>query len=196
MIIDVQNLFCEPGGAAEVPATRGIVPCINVLTDRLRPFGAKVAWVTHENNHDRDGSDWSKFFEVFVAAEVRMRTLESLALGNRGQELWHELHVDAHDMRFTKNLYSALIPDSSHLERVLRSYGFENVIIAGTKTNVSCESTGRDAIISDFRVVVISDCLAALSDEEHRATLETFIRQFGDVMTAEEVLVALRKGRQ
>ena len=172
------------------------MPCINGLTDRLRAFGTKIAWVTHENNHDRDGSDWSNFFEVFVAAEVRMRTLESLAHGNRGRELWHELHVDEHDMRITKNRYSVLIPSSSHLERVLRSYGFENVLIAGTKTNACCESTGRDAMMIDFRVVMISDCVAALSDEEHRATLETFIQQFGDVMTAEEVLVALRKGQQ
>ena len=172
------------------------MPCNNGLTDPLRAFGTKIAWVTHENNHDRDGSDCSNFFEVFVAAEVRMRTLKSLASGNRGQELWHEFYVDEHDMRITENRYSALIPGSSHLEQVLRSYGFGNVLIAGTKTNACCESTGRDAMIMDFRVVTISDCLAALSDEEHRATLETFIQQCGDVMTAEEVLLALRKGQQ
>jgi ureidoacrylate peracid hydrolase len=43
----------------------------------------------------------------------------------------------------------------------------------------------------DFRVVMVSDCLAALSDDEHRAALETFIQQFGDVMTADEVLAVL-----
>ena len=40
----------------------------------------------------------------------------------------------------------------------------------------------------DFKVVLVSDCCAALSDEEHRATLETHIQQFGDVGTADEVL--------
>jgi ureidoacrylate peracid hydrolase len=43
----------------------------------------------------------------------------------------------------------------------------------------------------DFKTVMLSDCCAALSDEEHRATLETFIQQFGDVMTADEALTAL-----
>ncbi|MFP6690185.1 MAG: isochorismatase family protein, partial [Alphaproteobacteria bacterium] len=70
--------------------------------------------------------------------------------------------------------------------------GMENVLIAGTKTNVCCESTARDAMQLDFRVVLVSDCCAALSDDEHRASLETVIQQFGDVMTAEEVLAALR----
>jgi ureidoacrylate peracid hydrolase len=43
----------------------------------------------------------------------------------------------------------------------------------------------------DFRVVMVSDCLAALSDDEHRASLETFIQQFGDVMTGDEVVAVL-----
>jgi ureidoacrylate peracid hydrolase len=44
----------------------------------------------------------------------------------------------------------------------------------------------------DFKVVMVSDCCAALSDDEHLATLETFIQQFGDVMTGGEVLKALK----
>jgi ureidoacrylate peracid hydrolase len=101
------------------------------------------------------------------------------------------MHVDPADVLLVKNRYSALIPGSSTLERVLRSLGIENVLVAGTKTNVCCEATGRDAMMLDFRVVMVSDCLAALSDDEHRATLETFIQQFGDVMTADEVLAVL-----
>ena len=44
----------------------------------------------------------------------------------------------------------------------------------------------------DFKVVMLSDCCAALSDDEHLATLETFIQQFGDVMTGNEALDALK----
>ena len=75
---------------------------------------------------------------------------------------------------------------------MLRGYGIDNVLIAGTKTNICCEATGRDAMMLDFNVVMVSDCLAALSDDEHLATLETFIQQFGDVMTGEEALAVLR----
>lgn len=76
-------------------------------------------------------------------------------------------------MRITKNRYSAPIPGSSTLERVRHRYGRENVLIAGTKTNVCCESTGRDAMMRDFSAVMISECLAALADEEHRTALKT-----------------------
>jgi ureidoacrylate peracid hydrolase len=44
-------------------------------------------------------------------------------------------------------------------------------------------------------VVMVEDCMAALSDEEHLATLETFIQQFGDVMTSDEVLQRLQAGK-
>src|SRR5690606_40367132 len=112
-----------------------------------------------------------------------------------GQRVWRDLVVDKSDLQVIKNRYSALIPGSSHLERVLRSFGIENLLIAGTKTNVCCESTARDAMMMDFNVVMVSDCLAALSDEEHQASLETFIQQFGDVMSSDEVLAVLRARR-
>jgi isochorismate hydrolase len=35
---------------------------------------------------------------------------------------------------------------------------------------------------------MVEDCCAALSDDEHRSSLETLIQQFGDVLNVEEVL--------
>jgi nicotinamidase-related amidase len=61
-------------------------------------------------------------------------------------------------------------------------------LVASTKTNVCCEATGRDAMMLDFNTVMVSDCTAALSDEEHQASLETFIQQFGDVLTHTEAI--------
>jgi nicotinamidase-related amidase len=101
------------------------------------------------------------------------------------------MQVDPADVLLMKNRYSALIPGSSALERVLRSLGIENVLVAGTKTNVCCDSTARDAMMLDFKSVMLSDCCAALSDDEHLGSLETFIQQFGDVMTADEALARL-----
>ena len=44
-----------------------------------------------------------------------------------------------------------------------------------------------------FKTVMLADCCAALSDDEHQATLETVIQQFGDVMTAAEAFSRLRQ---
>ena len=47
----------------------------------------------------------------------------------------------------------------------------------------------------DYNVVMVEDCNAALSDEEHRAALENVIQQFGDVMTVDEIVAVLKNRR-
>ena len=166
------------------------MPAINELSGDLRNLGVAVIWVLHANSHKDGRSDWDMFFDHVVAEEVAAKTLESLAPGR--QTVWSELVVTPADHIVIKNRYSAFISGSSQLERLLRSLGIDTVLVAGTKTNVCCEATARDAMMLDFKVVLVSDCCAALSDDEHRATLENIIQQFGDVMTGDEVFQRLR----
>lgn len=190
VVIDMQNTFCAPGSPAEVANSRGIVPNINALTSQLRKDGVPVIWVLHANTQHKGRSDWDLFYNHVVSGEVRTRTLESNSPEN--QAVYSELNATDDDITIIKNRYSALTPGSSSLERVLRSMGIESVLIAGTKTNVCCESTARDAMMMDFKVTMLSDCCAALSDEEHRSALENIIQQFGNVMTSHEALDMMR----
>lgn len=191
VIIDMQQTFCGVGSPAEVPASRGIVGNINALAKAVRAKGGKVIWVTHANTKIGTSSDWSSFYDRFVAADVRARTISANAPRPPREALWHELDTDDADIHITKNRYSALVSGSSQLERTLRSLNLDTLLIGGTKTNVCCESTGRDAMMLDFFPIMVEDCLAALSEEEHLAALETFIQQFGDVMTSAEVIERL-----
>lgn len=188
IVIDMQPAFVACGAPAEVPAARGILEPINLFAAELRARGAAVIWITHANAPAPGGSDWPGFFDRFVAAGTRERTLAALAPDSPGTQLWSELKAEPGDLHLRKNRYSALIAGSSDLDRTLHERGIDTVLIAGTKTNVCCEATGRDAMMLDYGVVMVSDCLAALSDEEHRASLETMIQQFADVMTSTEIL--------
>jgi len=186
LVIDMQNAFVAPGAPVEVPAAREIVPAINRLAAELRKRGVPVVWVQHENRPG--GSDWDGFFGRFVAPESRAKAAAALTAGSPMQTLWPELEVARGDLRVAKNRYSALIGQSSNLQKELKERGIDTVLIAGTKTNVCCECTARDAMMLDYKVVMLSDCTAALSDDEHRATLENMIQQFGDVLTADEAV--------
>ena len=90
--------------------------------------------------------------------------------------------------------YSALISGASQLERLCRSAQLTTLLLAGVKTDVCVESTGRDAMMLDFHAVVVDDCCASLSVEEHREACETFVQQFGDVMSSAEAVAALDRG--
>ena len=187
VVIDMQNAFVAPGAPVEVPAARAIVKDINRLAKELRKRGVAVIWVLHENS---DG--WDGFFGVFVKPEARAAAAKSLSAGHEMQKPWRELHLAPGDLKTSKSRYSAFIGPTSPLVGVLREKGIDTLLIAGTKTNVCCECTARDAMMLDYKVVMLSDCTAALSDEEHRATLENMIQQFGDVLTADEALALLK----
>lgn len=189
VVIDMQDTFCAEGAPAEVAAARTVVDPINRLSRRLRSLGAPVIWVLHANVQHGGRSDWEIFFNCVVADEVRQRTIDSLAPGH--QRVYGGLEQGNDDLTVIKNRYSAMVPGASSLERVLRNLGIDTILIAGTKTDVCCESTARDAMMLDFKVVMLSDCCAALSDEEHLGALETIIQQFGDVMTSDEAVERL-----
>jgi ureidoacrylate peracid hydrolase len=187
VVIDMQNAFVAPGAPMEVPAARGIVAPINRLAAELRRRGVAVIWVAHENR--KDGRDWAGFFDAFIAPGRRADAAAALAAGAELQKLFPALEVAPGDLRVAKNRYSPFI--RSEFERALQQRGLDTLLIAGTKTNVCCECTARDAMMLDYKVVMLSDCTAALSDDEQRATLENVIQQFGDVLTADEALALL-----
>jgi len=187
LVIDMQNAFVAPGAPVEVPAARAIIAPINRLAAALRKRGVPVIWVMHENQ--QGGRDWAGFFDAFVAPGRREQAAAALEAGSPLQALWPELEVAPGDLRVAKNRYSAFIKND--FQRNLEKRGIDTLLIAGTKTNVCCESTARDAMMLDFKVVLLSDCTAALSPDEQRATLENVIQQFGDVRTADEVLAML-----
>lgn len=192
VVIDMQNMFCEPGAPAEVIAARGICDPINRLCEELREMGGLVIWITSATVSANGKSDWEHFIRNFVAEDIQERTIEALKPGGHGEQIWQDLDVRDTDLVVRKNRYSCLTPGSSMLQSVLSSHGIRNVLIGGTKTNICCESTTRDAMMLDYNVVMVEDCNAALSDEEHRSALENVIQQFGDVMTVDEVTAVLR----
>jgi Isochorismatase family len=64
----------------------------------------------------------------------------------------------------------------------------------GTVTNVCCESTARDAMMLNFRTIMVSDGNAAANAEEHNASLIAFYLTFGDVMDTDFVIQRLERG--
>ncbi len=188
LVIDMQNAFCKPGAPAEVAASRGTVGNINRLARELRERGGDVIWIVSEFHCNGGKSEWENFFNNMVSGEVRERTMQYMAPGQEGGKLWRELEPDARDIHLVKNRYGCLTPGASQLERVLRSRAIDTLLIAGTKTNICCESAARNAFDMDFNVVLVEDCCSTLSDREHQATLETIIQQFGDVMTGREFI--------
>jgi len=190
VVIDMQNYFLAPGYLGEVAPARAIVPAINQAARTLRAAGGTVVWVlTASDGADRD---WTFVHRTLMDSERSARRLAELAEGSEGFRLWPALEARPADLRLVKRRYSAFIQGSSRLEHELRDRDIDTVLIAGTSTNVCCESSARDAMMLDFRTVMLADALAAQTPELHAAALTNCLLYFGDVMNVAEAAALLR----
>ena len=177
VVVDMQNGFMVEGVAHALCRTAvEIVPNVNRLAAAVRRAGGRVVWI--RNTYD---PTWLTM-QANVRAEKVAKRIESMTEGSIGHQLYPELDVKPGDTIVQKYRFSAFLPESSDLAVRLRAGGYDTVLIAGTVTNVCCESSARDAMMMSFKTVMVSDANAANSDEEHNASLVNFYVTFGDVM--------------
>ena len=194
VVIDLQHAFMnEAVGHAVCPAARDIVPAVNRLAAALRETGGGVFWVrmTHDQ---RSLDEWSVAHEMASPA-MREKRVAALSEGGLGHQLWPDLEIRPQDEIVNKFRYSAFMPGTSDLPERLRARGFDTVLITGTVTNVCCESSARDANMTNFRTIMVSDGNAANTQEEHDASLSAFYNIFGDVMDTDMIVANLRRAK-
>jgi ureidoacrylate peracid hydrolase len=189
VVIDMQNFFVAEGFMAEVPEARDIVPNINRMAKALRAAGGTVVWI--QTTAVGALEQWGNHHKHMLTPDRAEKRLAQLDESNDGFKIYPKLEVLPADLRIKKIKYSAFIPGSSDIDAQLKTRGIETLLITGTVTNVCCESTARDAMMFDYRVAMLSDGNASLSDEEHAASLNNFLIFFGDVMTTDEAVARL-----
>jgi ureidoacrylate peracid hydrolase len=193
VIIDMQNYFMKPGFQGEVPKARDIVPDVNRLASAMRAAGGHVVWIKNATNDTRES--WSVFHDWIMTPHRRDTRCATMDTGHEGHALWAELDAKPEDAQIVKKRFSAFIQGSSEIEAHLRARGIDTLLIAGTATNVCCESSARDAMMLNFKVVMVPDALATYTDTEHAAALNAFYAIFGDVLTVDESIAALERGK-
>lgn len=193
LVIDMQNVFVAPGAPLEVPLARGIVANINTLASTMRDVGAPVVWVRSTFSEQGRGS-WPAYFTYFAPGIDGERLRANFYPGSDGHAFWAALDIADDDLVVDKDRFSAFIEGASELEQILLDRGIDTLVITGTLTNICCESTARDAMMRDFKCIMIEDASAALTDEEHLASLENVARVFGDVTTTDELINRIGAG--
>lgn len=192
IVVDMQNAFMLPEVAhALCPMAEQIVPNINRLARAVRATGGTVVWIKTTFTPDVLAS-WSTYFEM-VTPELHQRRIAALTAGGKGHELWASLEVRPEDLTIEKTRFSAFIQGSSDLAAVLRGRGLDTILVTGTVTNVCCESTARDAMMLNFRTIMVTDGNAAVTDEDHNASLAAFYLTFGDIMSTDMLIGCLER---
>jgi ureidoacrylate peracid hydrolase len=191
VVVDLQNGFMEPGAPVEVPTARDIVPNVNAISRALRDAGGTNAFLRFTTPSDTDS--WSSFYVRHSAATAEAHK-QAFTPGAHLWQLWPGLDVGDQDLKVDKQRFAAFIPGTCDLHSILQDRGIDTLIITGTLTNCCCESTARDAMQLNYRVIFVTDANAALSDAEHNATLHNMCFLFADVMGTQEVLDLIGRG--
>ncbi len=80
---------------------------------------------------------------------------------------------------------------STNLDFILRSKGISTIALGGFLTNCCVESTMRTGYEHGYRVITLTDCMAATSAAEHENALAYDFGMFSQPMTSTEFLAAL-----
>jgi ureidoacrylate peracid hydrolase len=187
IIVDLQNAFMAPGEVSEIGTAREIVPNVNAISAACRSSGALNVFLQHTIDA-KAHETWSTWFEYYSHADRRKRMDESFAEGSSGHQLWPLLEVTDADLKVKKYRFGAFVEGASGLHAILQARGIDTLIITGTATNVCCESTARDAMMMNYKVIFVSDGCATHTDAEHNGTLGNMRALFADVRSTEEVV--------
>jgi ureidoacrylate peracid hydrolase len=187
VIVDMQNGFVEPGAPVEVPAARDIVANVNAISRAVRRAGGINVFLQMTLTEESLQS-WSNWFRYFHTAESTSGFEASFGHGLHHWELWPQMDTGEGDLFVDKTRFGAFVPGASRLHETLQARGIDTLIVTGTLTNCCCESTARDAMQMNYKLVFVSDANAALTDAAHNATLDNMCMIFADVRPTSEVL--------
>jgi len=160
---------------------RVVVPTIRRLLEGFRARGLRIVYLT-VGSELPDFSDLLPHMRAFAEAVGNTR-------GRREHEILDELEPGAGEAVLNKTTMSAF--HSSGFERLMRSWGVEQLLFTGVSTNSCVEGTARDAADRGYRCVLVEDGCGAASQRLHDATCENFRRLLGRVDQSDAVLAEL-----
>ena len=166
IIVDLQNGFVEPGAPVEVPAAREIIGNVNAISRAVRAGGGMNVFLQMTMTPESRQS-WSNWAYLNTKA-TGSGMGQSFAPGAHFWELWPKLDVAAQDLK----------------------------IITGTLTNCCCESTARDAMQMNYKLVFVSDANAALTDAAHNGTLSNMAMLFAEVIDTQATVDLIASSRR
>ncbi|MEV0676383.1 cysteine hydrolase [Actinosynnema sp. NPDC050436] len=190
VLIEYQNDFTSEGGVLHgavgpVMAETGMLPKTVALVDAARAAGVTVmhAPITFAEGYHEisahpygilkgvvDGKAFVKGgWGAAIVDDLAPREGDIVVEGKRGLDTFA----------------------STNLDFILRSKGIRTIVLGGFLTNCCVESTMRTGYENGYRVVTVTDCVAATSREEHDNAIRFDYPMFSVTATADQVIAAL-----
>lgn len=163
VIIDVINDLDFPGGENVLPWAEKMVDPLLAVRQKARDADVPVIYA-----NDNYGL-WRSNFNDIVTHCTRPDA--------RGRHISEQLRPGPDDYFILKPKHSAFFATS--IVPLLESLDTKRLVMAGIATNLCVLFSAHDAYMHDYDILVISDCCAAESDEDHNIALDQLKRFCG-----------------
>lgn len=158
-------------------AERGVLEATAKAIAAARAAGVKVGYVRVGFSNDyREAPEASPIFSG-------ARKNGIFQLGTWGTEVHPDVAPQPQDFDIVKRRVSPFYGTS--LEPILRANKIERLVLSGVSTNGVVHSGAREAHDRDYEVVILEDCCAGVTADEHAHALACMGR-FGRIATSAE----------
>ncbi len=179
LVVDMQQFFLDPASPTFACGGLTVLSSVKRQVAAFRKAGRPVIFTQHVHHPDElDIGIMGWWWEG--------RCLES----SPESQIHPELAPLPGEKVVQKHRYSAFY--NTDLETVLRCLKIEDLVVAGTMTNMCVESTVRDAYYRDYRVFLLADGTGTINEEMHLASLLNLAFGFAWVTTVEGVIQQLQ----
>jgi nicotinamidase-related amidase len=182
LVLDMQNdLVNEDGASGKSPLGaevrgRGILARTAAAIGKARAAGAAVGFVRVA--FSASYAECPAGSPIFAPA----RANKLFRLGTPGVEIHPQLGRQDGDWLITKHRVSPFY--ATDLDTFLRANRIERIVCSGVSTQAVVQATVRDGHDRDYAMVLLEDCCAAHSAEEHRNSVGSLGR-FCQVATSD-----------
>jgi nicotinamidase-related amidase len=188
LVIDMQNDFCHPEGfcghdlGADLGAVGAIVPRIQSVIAWCRSRDILVIYT--RESHRSDLSDVSPSKQLrYTNAGYPVGTLGNmgrfLVQGEPGTALLDAFEPLPTELQLDKPAQSIFI--GTDLEQQLRDRGITHLLLTGVTTQCCVLATYRHASDLGFYCLLLEDCSAAFSPDEHQAAIAVVQSEHGAI---------------
>ena len=176
LVVDFVNGFTDPevfGGGNIADAVTATVPLLDFFRARTLPVAfTRIVYAD-------DGSDCGIWCE-------KVPRLRELTEASPESQVVDALAPRPGELVIRKTQASAFF--GTHLAGVLLSKGIDTIVLVGCTTSGCVRATAIDAMSSNFRLVVASDCVGDRALGPHEANLFDLGQKYADLSTAREIM--------
>jgi nicotinamidase-related amidase len=183
VVIDVNRGFTDPASPL-VCDLDDVVGAIAQLLEAFRDAALPVAFTTVAYDEAA-----RRAAEAFIAKIPALLTLEA---GSAWVEIDPRVAPRADEPVFTKLWASAFF--GTPFASFLAASGCDSLVVTGASTSGCVRATAVDALQHGYRPVVPREAVGDRNQAAHEANLYDIDAKYGDVVSLEELLAAVRGG--